>query len=141
MIFSTPCGWLSSDFWVSDLFYDIRLNPAVAIFQIFASQMIGYGIAGLRMLRFFSDISDRANCCRRKCETCWCTQPSEFAPLSSVCRNVTKIAQRFLPALHLRCQLASESAFQGHAQSQEEVSSCSMHTGSRLTYSPGGISG
>lgn len=30
-----------------DLFYDIRLNPAVAIFQIFASQMIGYGIAGL----------------------------------------------------------------------------------------------
>ncbi|ETW80571.1 oligopeptide transporter [Heterobasidion irregulare TC 32-1] len=30
-----------------DLFYDIRLNPAVAIFQIFATQMIGYGIAGL----------------------------------------------------------------------------------------------
>ncbi|KAI0043670.1 OPT-domain-containing protein [Auriscalpium vulgare] len=30
-----------------DLFYDIRLNAAVAIFQIFASQMIGYGIAGL----------------------------------------------------------------------------------------------
>ena len=31
----------------TDLFYDIRLNPALAIFQIFASQMIGYGIAGL----------------------------------------------------------------------------------------------
>ncbi|KAH9924206.1 OPT oligopeptide transporter [Fomitopsis serialis] len=30
-----------------DLFYDIRLNAAVAIFQIFASQMIGYGIAGV----------------------------------------------------------------------------------------------
>ncbi|KAI0266794.1 OPT oligopeptide transporter [Gloeopeniophorella convolvens] len=30
-----------------DLFYDIRLNAAVAIFQIFASQMIGYGVAGL----------------------------------------------------------------------------------------------
>ena len=30
-----------------DLFYDIRLNGAVAIFQIFASQMIGYGIAGV----------------------------------------------------------------------------------------------
>ncbi|OSD07818.1 OPT oligopeptide transporter [Trametes coccinea BRFM310] len=30
-----------------DLFYNIKLNPAVAIFQIFASQMIGYGIAGL----------------------------------------------------------------------------------------------
>ncbi|KAA1476039.1 OPT oligopeptide transporter [Dentipellis sp. KUC8613] len=30
-----------------DLFYDIRLNGAVAIFQIFASQMIGYGLAGL----------------------------------------------------------------------------------------------
>ncbi|KAI0764766.1 OPT oligopeptide transporter [Fomes fomentarius] len=30
-----------------DLFYNIRLHPAVAIFQIFASQMIGYGIAGL----------------------------------------------------------------------------------------------
>lgn len=30
-----------------DLFYDITLNPAVAIFQIFASQMIGYGVAGL----------------------------------------------------------------------------------------------
>lgn len=32
----------------TDLFYNIRLHPAVAIFQIFASQMIGYGIAGLR---------------------------------------------------------------------------------------------
>ncbi|RPD65255.1 OPT oligopeptide transporter [Lentinus tigrinus ALCF2SS1-7] len=30
-----------------DLFYNIKLNPALAIFQIFASQMIGYGIAGL----------------------------------------------------------------------------------------------
>ncbi|KZT10438.1 OPT oligopeptide transporter [Laetiporus sulphureus 93-53] len=30
-----------------NLFYDIRLNAAVAIFQIFASQMIGYGIAGV----------------------------------------------------------------------------------------------
>ena len=30
-----------------DLFYDVRLNGAVAIFQIFASQMIGYGIAGV----------------------------------------------------------------------------------------------
>lgn len=34
-----------------DLFYDIKLKPVVAIFQIFASQMIGYGIAG--MLRSF----------------------------------------------------------------------------------------
>ncbi|KAL1701488.1 OPT oligopeptide transporter protein-domain-containing protein [Schizophyllum commune] len=34
-----------------DLFYNIRLNPAVAMFQIFASQMIGYGVAG--MLRTF----------------------------------------------------------------------------------------
>ncbi|KAJ7352622.1 OPT oligopeptide transporter [Mycena albidolilacea] len=31
-----------------DLFYDLRLNAAVAIFQIFATQMVGYGIAGLR---------------------------------------------------------------------------------------------
>ncbi|KAI0674129.1 OPT oligopeptide transporter [Trametes maxima] len=30
-----------------DLFYNIKLNAAMAIFQIFASQMIGYGIAGL----------------------------------------------------------------------------------------------
>ncbi|KAI0305716.1 OPT oligopeptide transporter [Multifurca ochricompacta] len=30
-----------------DLFYDIRLNHVVAIFQIFSSQMIGYGVAGL----------------------------------------------------------------------------------------------
>ncbi|OSX63333.1 hypothetical protein POSPLADRAFT_1045686 [Postia placenta MAD-698-R-SB12] len=30
-----------------DLFYDITLNAGVAIFQIFASQMIGYGIAGV----------------------------------------------------------------------------------------------
>ncbi|PBK87532.1 OPT oligopeptide transporter [Armillaria gallica] len=30
-----------------DLFYDLRLNSAVAIFQIFSTQMIGYGIAGL----------------------------------------------------------------------------------------------
>ncbi|KAJ7796192.1 OPT superfamily oligopeptide transporter [Mycena olivaceomarginata] len=30
-----------------DLFYDLRLNAAVAIFQIFATQMVGYGIAGL----------------------------------------------------------------------------------------------
>ncbi|KAK0210275.1 OPT oligopeptide transporter protein-domain-containing protein [Desarmillaria ectypa] len=30
-----------------DLFYDLHLNGAVAIFQIFSTQMIGYGIAGL----------------------------------------------------------------------------------------------
>ncbi|KAI0700193.1 OPT oligopeptide transporter [Cytidiella melzeri] len=30
-----------------DLFYNIDLNPAVAIFQIFASQMLGYGMAGI----------------------------------------------------------------------------------------------
>ncbi|KAK7435512.1 hypothetical protein VKT23_019634 [Stygiomarasmius scandens] len=30
-----------------DLFYDIHLNSAVAMFQIFATQMIGYGVAGL----------------------------------------------------------------------------------------------
>ncbi|KAL4253651.1 oligopeptide OPT transporter family protein [Abortiporus biennis] len=30
-----------------DLFYNTKLNGAVAIFQIFASQMLGYGIAGL----------------------------------------------------------------------------------------------
>ncbi|TFK90092.1 OPT oligopeptide transporter [Polyporus arcularius HHB13444] len=30
-----------------DLFYNIKLNPALAIFQIFASQMIGFGVAGL----------------------------------------------------------------------------------------------
>ncbi|KIY50624.1 OPT superfamily oligopeptide transporter [Fistulina hepatica ATCC 64428] len=30
-----------------DLFYDITLNPAVAIFQIFASQMLGYGMCGI----------------------------------------------------------------------------------------------
>ncbi|KZV85364.1 OPT superfamily oligopeptide transporter [Exidia glandulosa HHB12029] len=30
-----------------DLFYDIRLNAAAAIFQTFATQMIGYGVAGL----------------------------------------------------------------------------------------------
>ncbi|KAJ7678482.1 OPT oligopeptide transporter [Mycena rosella] len=30
-----------------DLFYDIKLNAAVAIFQIFATQMVGYGIAGI----------------------------------------------------------------------------------------------
>ncbi|KAJ7650709.1 OPT oligopeptide transporter protein-domain-containing protein [Roridomyces roridus] len=30
-----------------DLFYDLRLNAAVAIFQIFATQMLGYGCAGL----------------------------------------------------------------------------------------------
>ncbi|KAG9219680.1 hypothetical protein CCMSSC00406_0005998 [Pleurotus cornucopiae] len=34
-----------------DLFYDLRLNAAVALFQIFATQMLGYGIAG--MLRGF----------------------------------------------------------------------------------------
>ncbi|KAF5371806.1 hypothetical protein D9758_003457 [Tetrapyrgos nigripes] len=36
-----------SDRWLVDLFYDIRLNTAVAMFQIFATQMIGYGVAGL----------------------------------------------------------------------------------------------
>ncbi|KAJ7116417.1 OPT oligopeptide transporter [Mycena epipterygia] len=30
-----------------DLFYDLKLNAAVAIFQIFATQMVGYGIAGV----------------------------------------------------------------------------------------------
>ena len=37
----------------ADLFYDIRLNVAVALFQLFASQMLGYGIAGLRELSMF----------------------------------------------------------------------------------------
>ena len=31
----------------ADLFYNTSLNPAVAIFQIFASQMLGYGMAGI----------------------------------------------------------------------------------------------
>ncbi|KAI0700199.1 OPT oligopeptide transporter [Cytidiella melzeri] len=30
-----------------DLFYNITLSPAVAIFQIFSSQMLGYGMAGI----------------------------------------------------------------------------------------------
>ncbi|KAF8156006.1 OPT oligopeptide transporter [Crassisporium funariophilum] len=30
-----------------DLFYDLRLNSAVAVFSIFATQMLGYGLAGL----------------------------------------------------------------------------------------------
>lgn len=30
-----------------DLFYNIQLNAAVAIFQIFATQMLGYGVAGI----------------------------------------------------------------------------------------------
>jgi hypothetical protein len=32
----------------ADLFYNDPLNPAIAIFQIFASQMLGYGMAGIR---------------------------------------------------------------------------------------------
>ena len=31
-----------------DLYYNTRLNAGVAIFQIFASQMLGYGMAGMR---------------------------------------------------------------------------------------------
>ena len=31
----------------TDLFYDLRLNAGVAIFQIFSTQMIGYGVAGI----------------------------------------------------------------------------------------------
>ncbi|KAF9567140.1 OPT oligopeptide transporter [Agrocybe pediades] len=30
-----------------DLFYDLRLNSAVAVFSIFSSQMLGYGLAGM----------------------------------------------------------------------------------------------
>ncbi|CAK5277553.1 unnamed protein product [Mycena citricolor] len=30
-----------------NLFYDLKLNGAVAVFQLFASQMLGYGIAGI----------------------------------------------------------------------------------------------
>lgn len=37
---------------LTDLFYDTRLNGAVAIFQIFSSQMLGYGIAGMREFTF-----------------------------------------------------------------------------------------
>jgi OPT oligopeptide transporter protein len=40
-----------------DLFYDIRLSGAVAMFQIFSTQMLGYGIAGIRKPRTFSSIS------------------------------------------------------------------------------------
>ncbi|KAF8578774.1 OPT superfamily oligopeptide transporter [Ramaria rubella] len=37
-----------------NLFYDVRLNGAVAMFQIFSTQMLGYGIAGiLRTLLVF----------------------------------------------------------------------------------------
>lgn len=37
----------------TDLFYDQKLNAAVAIFQIFASQMLGYGMAGMcKSIRF-----------------------------------------------------------------------------------------
>ena len=31
----------------ADLYYNTRLNAGVAIFQIFASQMLGYGMAGM----------------------------------------------------------------------------------------------
>ena len=31
----------------TDLYYNTKLNAGVAIFQIFASQMLGYGMAGL----------------------------------------------------------------------------------------------
>ncbi|PPQ78625.1 hypothetical protein CVT25_010589 [Psilocybe cyanescens] len=30
-----------------DLFYDLRLNSAIAVFSIFSTQMLGYGMAGL----------------------------------------------------------------------------------------------
>lgn len=30
-----------------NLFYDVRLNGAIAMFQIFSTQMLGYGVAGL----------------------------------------------------------------------------------------------
>ncbi|KAJ6570156.1 hypothetical protein DFH09DRAFT_1080315 [Mycena vulgaris] len=30
-----------------DLFYDLKLNAAVAVFHIFATQMVGYGIPGV----------------------------------------------------------------------------------------------
>jgi hypothetical protein len=39
-----------------DLFYYLRLNAVVAIFQIFATQMVGYGIAGLR--EYSSSLAD-----------------------------------------------------------------------------------
>lgn len=39
--------WYENDSDLLDLFYDIRLNTAVAIFQIFATQMLGYGFAGI----------------------------------------------------------------------------------------------
>ena len=38
-----------------DLFYNTRLNAAVAIFQIFASQMLGYGMAGIRTSRAWTN--------------------------------------------------------------------------------------
>ena len=40
--------WQLTFYSPTDLFYDTKLNGAVAIFQIFSSQMLGYGIAGLR---------------------------------------------------------------------------------------------
>ena len=43
-----------------DLYYNTKLNAGVAIFQIFASQMLGYGMAGMREYHLFSHPKDTA---------------------------------------------------------------------------------
>lgn len=67
-----------------DLFYDLRLNAAMAIFQIFATQMIGYGIAGLRESSHASMtlVSGQLTVPYAQCVSSSCTPHSMFLAFS-----------------------------------------------------------
>ena len=61
----------------ADLFYNERLNAAVAIFQIFASQMLGYGMAGIRTaFRPFLTAAALCSLCSQSARS-WCIRHSK----------------------------------------------------------------
>lgn len=92
-----------------DLFYDLRLNAAVAVFQIFATQMIGYGIAGLCMASTFSSLPkliDRNGSTNPPCVP-YLVGVSSHLSLQRLLRH---IFQRILSELHIRCQPSTVAA-------------------------------
>jgi hypothetical protein len=68
----------------TDLFYDLKLNAAAAMFQTFATQMIGYGIAGL--CPYFNLHGRNAythTSPSMQCAHSWFTRHTRFTPTTS----------------------------------------------------------
>ena len=80
-----------------DLFYDVHLSGVVAVFQIFASQMIGYGIAGIRKSSSVSSVYFLNSMIQ--CGRYWYTQHSEYvrSKVTVINRQMTRVVPFTLP--------------------------------------------